>query len=354
MLTIVADENIPFIDHFFADIANIIRLPGRSISARDLVGADALLVRSVTKVTSDLLRGSSVQFVGSCTIGTDHIDQQDLNQLGIAWANAPGCNAHSVVQYVLSAMASFEEDWLHKKVGVIGCGNVGGRLIRALTRLGVNCIGYDPFLVYQPYLRSLDEVLACDIISCHTPLTLTGDYPSHNLLQDDLLRLKPNTLLINAGRGGVINEAFAKEAVIQNGLRLVLDVWSHEPAIDPELLAMTCAGTPHIAGYSLEGKARGTYAVYQAFCAHFGWEAKKTLPDLGMLTVEPAKSFNDCLLQIYPIGSDSQQLKNWREHSSDLGSYFDQLRKHYPVRRDYSAYTTTDSQWSSTLVELFD
>ena len=186
-MIIVADENIPLVKEFFGQLGEVRCLPGRQISAIDIQDADALIVRSVTTVDENLLAGSRVRFVGTCTIGVDHLDQDFLAAQGISWSSAPGCNANSVVEYVYSALCHLNINWLELKIGIIGCGNVGGLLYQRLKAQGVKVCCYDPNLTLEqnPDLVDLDTVLACDLVSMHTPLVITGPYPSFHLLDTE-------------------------------------------------------------------------------------------------------------------------------------------------------------------------
>lgn len=323
MLKIVADENIAYAQHFFAAMGELVLLPGRSISRADIQDADILLVRSVTQVNSELLAGSAVRFVGSCTIGTDHVDTQWLSENNIQFSYAPGCNAQAVVEYVLSALRALEVDFSASKVGVVGCGNVGGRLLRCLQKSGVDVVGYDPFLLDSDLpLVDFETILVCDVICLHTPLTKTGAYPTFHLFNEAVInQLKPNAVLLNAGRGAVIdNAALLRRIESHNDLRVVLDVWENEPAIDHDLLAHVDIGTPHIAGYSAEGKLRGTEMVYEALC--YFLECEKT--------AEPV--ILDDNITPYAIFADDAALRE--QYPIDGALAFDRLRKHYKPRRE--------------------
>jgi len=183
-MKIIADENMSAVQEIFAPYGDVEVWPGREINAATVATADVLLVRSVTKVDKQLLEGSSVQFVGSATIGTDHIDLQYLQDKGIHFAHAPGCNAEAVVQYMFSVFCTLEPQWRNKTVGVIGCGNVGGRLFHRLTTLGVSCEVYDPFIneAECDALTDLKTALSADIICLHTPLTKEGPHPTHHMI----------------------------------------------------------------------------------------------------------------------------------------------------------------------------
>ncbi|HSC76625.1 MAG TPA: 4-phosphoerythronate dehydrogenase [Pseudomonadales bacterium] len=322
-MKIVADENIAYARHFFAAIGELILLPGRSICRADVQDADILLVRSVTSVNRELLVGTAVRFVGSCTIGTDHIDTAWLAENNIHFSYAPGCNAQAVVEYVLSALLALEVDVSVSKVGIVGCGNVGGRLLRHLQNTGVNVVGCDPFLADSDLpLVEFEKILACDVICLHTPLTKTGTHPTFHLFdQAAINQLKPGAVLLNAGRGAVIdNTALLQRMENYNDLRVVLDVWENEPVINGDLLVHVAIGTPHIAGYSAEGKLRGTEMVYEALCHFLGCQ-QVVAPIALTGNTRPYAIFADdaALREQYPI---------------DGALAFDRLRKHYKPRRE--------------------
>lgn len=356
-MKIVADENIPLVNEFFSRLGDVVCLPGRSLSAADVVDADALIVRSVTRVNEALLAGSNVKFVGTCTIGVDHLDQAYLDRQGISWSSAPGCNANSVVEYVYAALTHLDVNWLGVRFGIIGCGNVGGLLYQRLKAQGVDIRCYDPNLTaaQNPDLTSLDNVLACDVISMHTPLVTGGPYPSFHLLgAQELRQLKPGAVLINAGRGPVIdNQALLQVLNERADLRVVLDVWEPEPDISQELLDKVLLGSPHIAGYSYDGKLNGTERVYRSLCAHLGVKPQATLESLvpplkdNQLCVDnerqPVFAIAQALIkQVYDIAADDARLRTLsssaRGGEQSLGEGFDSLRKHYPRRREFHNY----------------
>ena len=241
---IVVDENMPAVERLWGDSAEIDRRPGRSLRREHLEGADALLVRSVTRVDRDLLDNTSVRFVGTATIGTDHLDIEWLEQQGVQWASAPGCNADAVVDYVLSALWQLarEDGWdpLAQTVGVVGAGNVGGRLVARLKALGMETRVCDPPRAQRENDDSfvdIDRLLSeVDVVCLHTPLTVEGAWPTRHLLDARrLARLKPGAVVINAGRGPVIdNGALLDIARQRPDLSLVMDVW--------EPVAAACTG----------------------------------------------------------------------------------------------------------------
>ncbi len=323
-MKIVADENIAFARAFFAPLGELQLLPGRAITAADVQDADILLVRSVTPVNAGLLQGSRVRFVGSCTIGTDHVDTAWLAANGIQFAHAPGCNARAVVEYVLSSLLALGECFLDgRKIGVVGCGNVGGQLLRCLRAAGANAVGCDPFLCDTNLpLQPLDALLDSDIFCLHTPLTRDGPHSTWHLFDAArIAQLKPGAVLLNAGRGAVIDNAALLQRLLQKkDLRVVLDVWENEPAISAALLEHVCIGTPHIAGYSAEGKLRGTEMVYEALCAFLGVPA---VPVAVALDGEPVP---------YAVLHDDANLR--QQFAVDGAVAFDRLRKHYAARRE--------------------
>ncbi len=358
MLKIVADENIPALERYFASFADLETCSGRAISPELVADAEVLLVRSVTKVDRALLEGSAVKFVGSATIGVDHIDTAYLAQQNIQFAHAPGSNAQSVVEYVCSAICALRGKLggvFNKRVAIIGCGNVGSRLALLLKGLGCEVLAHDPFIESLEGLAlvSLEEALAADIISLHTPLTINGPYPSYHLLDEERLSLlKPGALLINTGRGAVIDNA-ALLAQLQAGsdLSLVLDVWEHEPQISLELMKRVNIATPHIAGYSLDGKLAGIEMLYQALCRCFQLECtviaepidvQNTLSVDIPASVDPGELFSRMIHQVYDVRLDDQRMrKNIVAESIDdqtVARQFDLLRKNYPVRREWANY----------------
>ena len=272
-MLIVADENIPLLDAFFEGFGEIRRVPGRSIDRATVEQADVLLVRSVTNVNRALLEGSKVRFVGTCTIGTDHLDLDYFQRAGITWSSAPGCNARGVVDYVLGSLLTLAEiegaDLTQRTYGVVGAGEVGGRLVKVLRGLGWNVLVCDPprqATEGGDYV-SLEQIIEqCDVISLHTPLKKHGAQLTWHLFDKNRLnQLKPGTWLINASRGPVVDNAALRQVLLQReDLQAVLDVWEGEPEVDVALAELCVLATPHIAGYSLDGRQRGTAQIYQA------------------------------------------------------------------------------------------
>jgi erythronate-4-phosphate dehydrogenase len=358
-MLIVADENIPLLESFFSDIGDIRQVPGRTMSAADVKDADILLVRSVTRVNRELLADSRVRFVGTCTIGTDHIDQDWLESAGIAFSAAPGCNANSVAEYVLAVISLRAErlcldDWTELSVGIVGVGNVGGELAHKLDRLGFDLVLCDPPRAEssedEEAFASLDEALKCDIVTLHTPLIQDGDHPTFHLLdQVRLANLTADQLLINTSRGEVIETTALVERLSQpNAPAVALDVWENEPKINPELAELAWIVTPHVAGYSLEGKVQGTEVIYQALSRFMGLPVRKKS---GQYLPEPALSklsFTSAVDELDaaniairaccdPRRDDARLRLSLNLQADERGQAFDRLRRNYPVRREFSS-----------------
>ncbi|MFI8728463.1 4-phosphoerythronate dehydrogenase PdxB [Stutzerimonas kunmingensis] len=351
---ILADENIPLVDEFFAGFGEIRRMPGRSINRAALENVDVLLVRSVTRVDREMLEGSAVRFVGTCTIGTDHLDLDYFEQAGIEWASAPGCNARGVVDYVLGSLLALSEvrgeALARRRFGVVGAGEVGGRLLEVLRGLGWDVRVCDPPRQVREAgdFVSLDEILAeCDVISLHTPLTLGGDWPTFHLFdQARLSRLRPGTWLINASRGAVVDNAALRDLLLQRpDLEAVLDVWEGEPQVDVALAGLCRIATPHVAGYSLDGKLRGTAQIYAALCAARGVEPAIELaqlmpgPALTELafasSADPAEMLATLCRAVYdPRRDDADFRRSLPGDEAQRRAGFDLLRKQYPPRRE--------------------
>lgn len=352
-MNIVADENLAFTDYFFAEFGTINSKAGRTLTQNDLKDCGALLVRSVTQVNAALLEHTAVSFVGSATIGTDHLDTHYLNQQHITWANAAGCNAQAVAEYVVTALLTLHPQLIDAKqsfcLGIIGLGNVGMRLAALAQHLEWRVIGTDPFIQHQNIEQTdLDTLLQqADAISIHVPLTRGGEHQTYHLFnQARLNKLKPKTILINSARGPVIEEKALIADIVQTKRQVVLDVFEHEPVISQQLLELLSFATPHIAGYSLEGKARGTQMIYQAFCEKFGFNADKTFN--AQLEVCPPLLENDFktqliahLNQIYDIRRDDANLRACLQQGFVQQKAFDRLRKEYPLRREWLAYGAT-------------
>lgn len=314
-MKIVADENILALSSKLPKGIDWLLKPGRSIGAADLVDADALLVRSITRVDHRLLKGSTVSFVATATSGTDHLDLPWLAGQGIAVADAAGANANAVAEYVIASLAELVlEDNLplwDLTVAVIGVGHVGSALINKLSALGIHCIACDPLqqnLVGADYV-SLHTALAADVICLHTPLTEQGIHATHHMINEQCLKkIRPEAILINAGRGEVINNNALLAHLRQHPeQRVVLDVWENEPKPSSELLQRVFIGTPHIAGYSVEAKLAATQCVATSLIQHFGLDKfKMPMHSAGAMRVHDQRFEGDSASLLVRRGSDQQ------------------------------------------------
>lgn len=356
-MRLVVDENIPFAEAFFASsVSELIRLPGAAIQASTLQEADALLVRSVTQVDAALLAQSRVQFVGSATIGVDHVDQAALAARGIRFAHAPGCNADSVVDYVLACLLQLAEEqgWQldQQRIGIVGVGQVGGRLARRLGQLGCRLLLNDPPRAAaepQGNWASLETLLEeADLLCLHTPLVRDGLHPSWHLIGAAQLEKMRARVLINAGRGAVIDPvALAAYLTQPTPAEVLLDVFEGEPNLDRELIAQLKLATPHIAGYSLEGKGRGTEQLYQAWCQWQGQLPQHQLADFlpevpwRQLVLSPHLTPQQAALQaaslVYQPALDHWRLQQALKQAQPTAAIYHQLRKQYPERREFSS-----------------
>lgn len=356
MLNIIIDENIAFANEAFNHLGNVTLLSGRKITNEILKNADILIVRSVTKVDEPLLRNTSIKFIGTATIGTDHIDLDFLQKNNFTFVDAKGCNAYSVAEYVISALLnlSVRDDFQlgDKSIGVIGVGNVGSKVAAFAEALGMNVLLNDPPLQRAGDRRNftdLDEVLSADIITLHTPLNMHGIDKTFHLIDKNVLsRIKDGAILINSSRGAVINNNDLLDIINKKKLKVVLDVWENEPDIIPELLKQTLVGTPHIAGYSLEGKVNGTQIIYNSLCEFLGTQKKfsfnltNPIDHLRKFSISEKKEFglNYLLKSIYDIEADDLRMRRMTKmNHSQIIVDFDLQRKQYPQRREFSNYS---------------
>ncbi|MBN1145484.1 MAG: 4-phosphoerythronate dehydrogenase PdxB [Bacteroidales bacterium] len=352
-MKIVADDKIPFLRGVLEPFADVVYVPGAAISREHLVDANALLTRTRTRCNRSLLEHTSVKFIGTATIGFDHIDTAWCDNNGIVWKNAPGCNASSVNQYIASVLVNLSRihgfNLKDKTLGVVGVGNVGSRVVNTAERIGMRVYLCDP-----PRVRnqgacgfiSLDGIIReCDIITFHVPLIKTGIDKTYHMINDELLgSVNLGTIIINTSRGEVAEGSALKKAKGDKTIGgLVLDVWENEPDIDRDLLKLCDIATPHIAGYSADGKARGTAMVIDELSRHFdlgisGWEANNIPaprnPEIrincqGLPEDDILKAV---LLQTYDVMEDDLKL---RTNPAD----FEKLRGDYPPRREFKAYT---------------
>jgi erythronate-4-phosphate dehydrogenase len=354
-MKIIADSKIPFVQEAFADVAEVTALDTREIVPDVVREADALLVRSETTVDKSLLNGSRVRFVATATIGTDHLDTDYLQQRGIGFASAPGSNANSVGEYIVAALLVLEErcgfSLAGKTLGVVGVGNVGTIVVRYARALGLHVLQNDPPLARttgNPAFLPLDELMDADIITIHVPLTKTGPDKTFHLFGDARIRaMKSGSILINTSRGGVVDTVAIKNALRTHHLAAcVLDVWENEPTIDCELLSVATLGTPHIAGYSFDGKVKGTVMIHKAACEYFGLRSAWLPHDMlgqgvrSPIIVPEGSSHSTGLLaaikSCYDIEGDDANLRRIQTlEESERGAFFRRLRAGYPMRREF-------------------
>lgn len=343
---------MPYADTFFSGLGDANAFELGSLSSEALIDVDALFVRSTTKVTAELLqKANKLQFVATATAGFNHIDVDYLESNGISWYAAGGCNAVAVAEYVLSAILqlAYEDNFnpFDKKVAIIGAGNVGTALSKILDGLQVDYVLCDPPLQYAGDQRSfvdLAQALHADIISLHTPLISSGKYATFHMLgKDELLALSANQYIINACRGEVIdNSALLDCYKLGEHLNVVLDVWENEPFINHLLIPHLRLATAHIAGHTLEGKARGTSMVYDAFCKHLNVQSQlkleQFLPDFENNPVvnssnSPFNQLFQLVKYMYDIKKDDGIFRARMAKSNAFAA----IRKHYPIRREFSA-----------------
>ena len=371
-MKILADVNIPFVAECFSSIGEVRVVSGREITPAGVSDADVLLVRSITPVGADLLADSKVRFVATATIGFDHIDIDYLRRNNIGFASAPGSNANSAAEYVIAGLLEIGRkygiDLDGKSIGIIGVGNVGSRVAEKCSALGMHVYLNDPPLQRQTgdakYLP-LKELFDCDFITLHTPLTFEGVDKTYHLADEKFFKsLKERCVFVNASRGGVVDSEALKTAIRSGRLRaVVLDVWESEPNIDMELLETVDIGTPHIAGYSLDGKITGMIMIYKAACEYFAFSPKFDIEDflpepaVRQLKIETSTdneqaALADAVQKIYDIRKDSARLRRVSEESAEkTGEYFDSLRKNYPVRREFQNTKVIVKDRSSTLAK---
>jgi len=364
---ILVDENMPYARELFRRLGEVKAVPGRPLPQAELADADALMVRSVTKVNEALLSGTGIKFVGTATAGTDHVDEAWLQQAGIAFSAAPGCNAIAVVEYVFSALLMLaERDGFalqDRTVGIVGVGNVGSRLQARLEALGVRTLLCDPPRADrgdEGEFLSLDQLAQeADVLTFHTPLFKAGPYKTLHLVDEALLgRLRSGTILINACRGPVVdNAALLRHLQAGRALDVVLDVWEPEPDLNVALLDKVAIGTAHIAGYTLEGKARGTTQVFEAYSEFLGQRQQVALdtllpaPEFGRITLHgplDQSTLKRLVHLVYDVRRDDALLRK----AAGIPGEFDKLRKNYLERREWSSlYVQCDDAAAAALLQ---
>ena len=320
-MQVVIDKGIPFLDGVFPSDIEVLHLSPEEITPSVVRNADALFVRTRTRINKELLHGSKVRFVATATIGFDHIDQSYCREAGIHWVSCPGCNAQAVCDYVEEAIASSPHRLIASSpitIGIVGYGNVGKLVAQMAENHGYRVLLSDPPLGIGSSLKEIAP--QCDVLTFHTPLTYDGEYPTYHLCDAEILRLcKPNALIINAARGGVIDEqALLSHLIASSPHRLIasIDCWENEPQLNRELLQRVDLASFHIAGYSIAGKMRASEMCLHAFCEFF---------------LLPILSINK---KVVPLHGDSES--GWLKRISDqlkaAPEHFEQLRKAYLLR----------------------
>ncbi|MDO4180094.1 MAG: 4-phosphoerythronate dehydrogenase PdxB [Bacteroidales bacterium] len=336
-MKVIVDNKIPYIREAIGQIADeVVYLPGGEFTADAVRDADALIVRTRTRCNRELLEGSRVKFIATATIGFDHIDTDYCHKAGIVWQNCPGCNAGSVEQYLHAVLLLLK----HRKgmrlegacLGIVGVGHVGSRVARMARALGMKVLLNDPPKADAGEEGLVDlSVLAreCDVITFHTPLNRQGKYSTYHLADEHFFAsLQHRPVIINTSRGEMIDTGALLAALRADTVRdAVIDTWEHEPDIDRELLQRVFLGTPHIAGYSADGKSNATRMALESLCRFFHKDIAFSIvpPDLPPMTYssDPEEAF----LQVYNPMRDSEALKQHPEE-------FEHLRGNYPLRRE--------------------
>ncbi len=353
--TIVVNKNIPYIVETFSRIGNVIPLDTSEVTTKTVRDADILIVRSETHVDRDLLEGSSVRFVGTLTIGTDHVDTDYLASKGISFSSAPGSNSTSVAEYVAAALLVWSRQtgnaFEGTTLGVVGVGSVGRKVVRVAKALGINVLLNDPPLArttHEVSFQSLEELMSADIITLHAPLMKSGLDATYHLFDEKRInKMKQGAVLINTSRGAVVNSRALHSALSSGRLSTaILDVWENEPNIDLDLLNSVMIGTPHIAGYSLNGKLNALNIVYKDVCKFLdisvdmeatnlehSFQQQVTIPsNLSKQT----EVIEHAIKKAYDIELDNKQLCNIQNVSADKrGKYFSKLRAEYRTRREF-------------------
>ncbi len=373
-LNIIAGENIPYVHEAFQDLGNLRIVPGRSTTSANLKDTNILLIRSITQVNEALLKDTPVEFVGSASAGTDHMDTDYLQSGNIGFASATGSNANSVAEYVIAALLFLgkQQDISleGKTIGIVGVGNIGRLVKRKAEALGMHPILNDPPLAKIGKIEhhSLEETLRCDVVTLHTPLTTDGPYPTFHLLNEQTLsHMKPSAIFINAARGEVVDTSALLDAITHQRIGpTIIDVWEQEPEINWELFQAATLGTPHIAGHSLDGKANGTFMIYTALCKHLDiqptWQPIQSLPPstVPLIEIDAQAPYDQELIRaiitnIYDIQADYGRMQALLTASSEeRPPLFDALRKNYPVRREFHQSTVILSEGTNKLRQILD
>jgi erythronate-4-phosphate dehydrogenase len=352
MMKIVADDKIPFLKGALDSFAEVIYVPGKDIRFEIVRDADALLVRTRTKCTEEMLKGTSVRFIGTATIGFDHIDTRYCEKNNIKWTNAPGCNSSSVQQYITTALLKMARDHhfnlKDKTIGIVGVGNVGAKVEKIARILGMKVLLNDPPRAAaeggNDFVLLGDILYNSDIITVHVPLNVVGENMTYHLFDEkSFKKMKKGTLFINSSRGEVVETISIKNALAAGKIGAVIDVWENEPDIDSELMAEAFISTPHIAGYSTDGKANGTSMVVNSLSEFFGLPLKNWYPGNVPAPLKPEilidghgkndeQIIREAVFHTYNIEEDDTRL---RFSPAD----FEKQRGDYPLRREFTSFT---------------
>lgn len=367
-MKIIIDNKIPYIKGALEAFAEVIYLPGSKTTPESVVDADALVTRTRTLCNESLLKNSKVRMIATATIGYDHIDTEYCDKAGIKWTNAPGCNAKSVEQYIASALFAWALRYRiklrEKTIGIVGAGNVGSKVARFCEILGMKVLVNDPprERVEGPEgfvsLQTIRE--EADIITFHVPLTMDGHDATYHMVDETFLAgLRRKPLLINSCRGEVFDTQAVKAAYRKDTISgLVIDCWENEPVIDRELLEMCFLATPHIAGYSKDGKANGTMMSVRAISRFFqlgidNWQPGNIeMPDNTLLDINGSRRDDESImaeavLSTYNIENDDENLRSNPEA-------FEKWREEYPVRREFPVYKVKVSQVSENAAKMLE
>jgi erythronate-4-phosphate dehydrogenase len=338
-MKLIIDDACYAYNEIFSQFGKIVTMAGRDINAESVKDADVLIVRSRTKVNEELLKGSSVKFVGSTVAGLDHVDEDYLQANNIKFFSAQGCNSMAVAEFVIATILNLAKkhnfNYQEKTLGIIGVGNVGSRLAAKAELLGIKTLLNDPIRQNKenlPNFVDLDTALSADIVTFHTPLTFDGDYPSYKLLhEDNFHNITDQTILFNAARGGVIvEEIWEKTRTLEN----IIDCWENEPNINQNLQKTAYLASPHIAGHSVDAKFMGSFMVYKALCKFLDENQQESIKNLinpGVLTLV-SDNLLDCLNEIYDFKQDTKAIQNLEN--------FEFYRRNYPIRYEWHHFNS--------------
>lgn len=361
MPVILADRYIPYLEVLIQKGLHIIPLSPEEITRAKILEneAEGLLIRTRTLVNQKLLEGTPIHFIGTATIGTDHIDTGWCKSQGIEVVSAPGCNAGGVMQYIAAALAQYftriETEAAGLTLGIVGYGNTGKLSAKVGKALGMKVLINDPPMAAEGLIENhtpLEQLLCeADIVTLHVPYNQQGPYPTHYLINgENIKHMKTKSLLINTSRGGVVEEkALLKFKAEHSGFNFILDVWENEPNLNTEVLEKAFLSTPHIAGYSLDGKRNASQVIFTALIKHFGLQGDISLPEIPppLEPVIKAQHLLDAILKAYQITQDDIQL---RRNPND----FEKLRSNYPFRHEFPHYTINglpvEAEESATLL----